>query len=75
MNLHYDEWTIQIIEKYQKYTLNEMKQKFRQSRNELILHFNRISHDIDDHQKLIDNILSLWMHDKKHLEKGNIKFE
>ncbi|OLS19095.1 MAG: hypothetical protein HeimC2_42840 [Candidatus Heimdallarchaeota archaeon LC_2] len=75
MNLNYNEWTDQIIEKYQKYNLDEMKKKFRQGRNELLAHFNRISNAIDDHEKLSENILSLWYHDKGHLQKGNIEFE
>ena len=76
----YDEWNDRILEENKDLTLVETKKLFKETREQAIELFEKIismPESIDDEKNFFrkENVATLWMHDKQHLEKAGIKID
>ncbi len=74
----YNEWNNKILEEKKDLTLNQVKKMFKETREKTIQLFEKIismPETIDDEKNFFrkENVATLWMHDKHHLEQAGIK--
>ncbi|NHJ87351.1 MAG: hypothetical protein FK734_17940 [Asgard group archaeon] len=78
--IDYSQWNDLIINEKKNLTLAKTKKLFKDTREEVIALFDKIisqPETITDEKNMFrnENIATLWMHDKQHLEKGGIKID
>ncbi|NHJ38589.1 MAG: ClbS/DfsB family four-helix bundle protein [Asgard group archaeon] len=78
--MKYDKWNDVILEEKKDMSLKEVKKLFKDTREKVIKLFDKIisqPETIEDEKSMFrnENIATLWMHDKQHLEKGGQKID
>ncbi|HUT82130.1 MAG TPA: hypothetical protein VMZ29_13090 [Candidatus Bathyarchaeia archaeon] len=78
--ISYDEWNDLILTEKKKMSFKESKELFNETRKQSIAMFEKIisqPETIDDEKNFLrnENVATLWMHDKHHLEKGGLKID
>ena len=72
MNLEYTKWNNYRLEKMKDKTFEEVEELFRNTREKVMVLFEELSEKKKE-DRLTEQILSLWMHDREHLEKGGVE--
>ena len=72
MDLEYTKWNDNKLEEKKEKTLDEVEALFRKTRVKAISLFEELA-EKEKGNKLTSQILSLWMHDWEHLEKGGVE--
>ncbi|MGC9778850.1 MAG: hypothetical protein HZR80_06365 [Candidatus Heimdallarchaeota archaeon] len=80
MNMDYVEWNDYVLEKMSNLTLDEARQKYKETRYKIITLYEKLikfPETVEDEKSFYrtDRILDLWQHDKQHLKAGGIKID
>ena len=78
--MKFDVWNDKIIDEKKNLTFEEVKKIFKETREKTIKIFEKIlamPETIDDEKNLFrkENVATLWMHDKHHLEQAGVKID
>ena len=78
--MDFNEWNDMIISDKKKLSLKEVRNLFKETREKTIATFEKVISEpetIEDEKNFLrkENVATLWMHDKHHLEKGGLKVE
>ena len=78
--MDFNEWNDLIIKEKKGLTLDESKKLFKETREKAIKYFEEViskPETIEDEKNLLrnENVATLWVHDKMHLEKGGLKID
>jgi hypothetical protein len=79
-DMTYSDWNDKILEKNKDLSLAEIKKLFKKTREKSISLFEKIisqPETIEDEKSFFrnENIATLWMHDKQHLEQAGQKID
>jgi hypothetical protein len=72
MDLEYTKWNDYKLEKMKEKTVEEVEELFKNTREKIIALFEELA-EKQKENKLTAQILSLWTHDREHLEKGGVE--
>lgn len=78
--IDYTKWNDLVIAEKKNLSFNETKKLFKETREKTLAMFEKIisqPETITDEKNMFrnENVVTLWMHDKEHLEKGGIKVD
>ncbi len=78
--MKYEEWNDVILEEKRDLTLAETKKLFKETREKTISLFEKIislPETIEDEKNFFrkETVVTLWMHDKHHLEQAGMKID
>ncbi|NHJ06269.1 MAG: hypothetical protein EAX90_15690 [Candidatus Heimdallarchaeota archaeon] len=78
--IKFDEWNDMILEEKKNLSLVESKKLFKETREKTINIFEKIISEpetIEDEENFFrkENVATLWMHDKHHLELAGLKID
>ncbi|MHA1156280.1 MAG: hypothetical protein ACTSQK_09250 [Candidatus Heimdallarchaeota archaeon] len=78
--MKFDEWNDMILEEKKDLALVETKKLFKETREKTISLFEKIissPETIEDEKNFFrkENVATLWMHDKHHLDQAGIKLD
>jgi hypothetical protein len=78
--MKFDKWNDVILEENKDISLDEAKEMFKKSRERVLSLFYALINQpetIDDVKSFFrnENIVTLWMHDKDHLEKAGLEID
>ncbi len=79
-DIDYSKWNDTVLAEKKNLTFEESKKLFKETREKTIKMFEKLisqPETIADEKNMFrnENVVSLWMHDKQHLENGGIKID
>ena len=72
MNLEYTKWNEYKLENMKEKTFKEVEELFKNTREKVLALFEELA-EKQKENKLTAQILSLWTHDREHLENGGVE--
>ncbi|MHA1307162.1 MAG: hypothetical protein ACTSQN_07700 [Candidatus Heimdallarchaeota archaeon] len=81
LGIDFNEWNDQALEKKKDLAYEEVKELFTTTRKKLLALYKKLmplpkNEELDEKSfKRLANIMTLWKHDKTHLEKGGITLD
>jgi hypothetical protein len=78
--IDFNEWNGKILEEKKDVPLAEIKKLFKETRNKAVSMFEKViamKETIDDEKNFLrkENVATLWMHDKHHLDQAGVKID